>query len=60
MPNHWLTLLRPQQDGDLSASLQHDTNLHVKRRKRAHDEIGLGHLPQGRFKSFPIQSTAAD
>jgi len=43
-----------------SAFLQHDTNLHVKRWKRAHDEIGLGHLPQGRFKSFPIQSTAAD
>jgi len=56
MPNHWHTLLRPQQDGDLSAFLQHLTNLHVKRWKRAHNEIGLGHLYQGRFKSFPIQT----
>jgi putative transposase len=57
MPNHWHMVLWPEQDGDLSAFLQHLTNLHVKRWKRAHDEIGLGHLYQGRFKSFPIQTT---
>jgi putative transposase len=56
MPNHWHMVLWPEQDGDLSAFVQHLTNLHVKRWKRAHDEIGLGHLYQGRFKSFPIQS----
>ena len=57
MPNHWHMVLWPEHDGDLSAFLQHLTNLHVKRWKRAHDEIGLGHLYQGRFKSFPIQTT---
>jgi putative transposase len=57
MPNHWHMVLWPEQDGDLSAFLHHLTNLHVKRWKRAHDEIGLGHLYQGRFKSFPIQTT---
>ena len=50
-------MLWPERDGELSAFLQHLTNLHVKRWKRAHDEIGLGHLYQGRFKSFPIQTT---
>jgi len=57
MPNHWHMVLWPEHDGDLSAFLQHLTNLHVKRWKRAHSEIGLGHLYQGRFKSFPIQTT---
>jgi len=57
MPNHWHMVLWPERDGDLSTFLQHLTNLHVKRWKRAHDEIGLGHLSQGRFKSLPIQTT---
>lgn len=56
MPNHWHMVLWPEGDGHLSAFVQHVTNLHVKRWKRAHDEVGLGHLYQGRFKSFPIQS----
>jgi putative transposase len=57
MPNHWHMALWPERDDDLSAFLQHLTNLHVKRWKRAHDEIGIGHLYQGRFKSFSIQTT---
>jgi putative transposase len=57
MPNHWHMVLWPERDGELSAFLHHLTNLHVKRWKWAHDEIGLGHLYQGRFKSFPIQTT---
>ena len=56
MPNHWHMVLWPERDGDLSAFVQHVTNLHVKRWKRFHDEIGHGHLYQGRFKSFPIQT----
>jgi putative transposase len=56
MPNHWHMVLWPEHDGDLSAFVQHSTNLHVKRWKKTHGEIGLGHLYQGRFKSFPIQT----
>jgi len=56
MPSHWHMVLWPKEDGDLSVFLQHLTNLHVKRWKRAHNEIGQGHLYQGRFKSFPIQT----
>jgi len=57
MPSHWHMVLWPEHDGELSVFLQHLTNLHVKRWKRSHNEIGLGHLYQGRFKSFPIQTT---
>ena len=56
MPNHWHLILWPELDGALSAFVQHLTNLHVKRWKKAHGEVGYGHLYQGRFKSFPVQS----
>jgi putative transposase len=56
MPNHWHMVLWPEHDGDLSCFIQHFTNLHVKRWKKFRNEIGLGHLYQGRFKSFPIQT----
>jgi putative transposase len=56
MPNHWHMVLWPERDGDLSDFVQHVTNVHVKRWKFAHDEIGYGHLYQGRFKSFPVQT----
>jgi putative transposase len=56
MPNHWHMLLWPEHDGEVSSFLQHLTNLHVKRWKEHHSEVGFGHLYQGRFKSFPIQN----
>jgi putative transposase len=56
MPNHWHVVLWPEHDGDLPAFVQHVSNLHVKRWKKAHQEIGEGHLYQGRYKSFPIQT----
>jgi putative transposase len=56
MPNHWHMVLWPERDGELSAFVQHLTNLHVKRWKFAHCEVGHGHFYQGRFKSFPIQT----
>jgi len=58
MPNHWHMVLWPEHDGDLSVFVQYLTNLHVKRWKWSHHEIGEGHLYQGRFKSFPIQTEA--
>ena len=32
------------------------TNMHVKRWKEHRHEIGYGHLYQGRFKSFPVET----
>jgi len=58
MPNHWHMVLWPERDGDLPAFVQHVSNLHVKRWKKVHREVGEGHLYQGRYKSFPIQSDA--
>lgn len=56
MPNHWHFVLWPQQDGEMSAFLQRLTNTHTQRWQRAHAAVGEGHLYQGRFKSFPVET----
>jgi putative transposase len=57
MGNHWHLLLWPRQDGDLSTFMQWVTMTHTKRWHTAHGTAGIGHLYQGRFKSFPVQAT---
>ena len=56
MPNHWHLVLLPRQDGDLSRFMTWLTMTHTQRWHAYHDSIGSGHLYQGRYKSFPIQS----
>ena len=56
MPNHWHFVLWPENDGDLSAFLQRLTNTHTQRWQRAKNKVGYGHLYQGRFKSFPVET----
>ena len=56
MPNHWHLVLWPEQDGDLPAFMQQVTNTHVKRWKEHRHEIGYGHLYQGRYKCFPVET----
>jgi len=56
MSNHWHFVLWPEHDGDLPAFMQQLTNTHVKRWKEHRREIGYGHLYQGRYKSFPVQT----
>jgi putative transposase len=56
MSNHWHFILRPERDGELAAFMQQMTNMHVKRWKEHRREIGYGHLYQGRYKCFPIES----
>lgn len=56
MANHWHLLLWPRQDGELSAFMQWVTMTHSQRWHAAHGTAGTGHLYQGRFKSFPVQS----
>jgi putative transposase len=55
MPNHWHLVLQPKGDRDLATFMSWLTNTHVKR-YRAHHHGTSGHLYQGRYKSFPIQS----
>ncbi|MCH8963776.1 MAG: transposase [Planctomycetes bacterium] len=56
MPNHWHLILRPTKDGQLSEFMQQLTVAHTHRWHARHGTSGTGHLYQGRFKSFPIQS----
>ncbi len=56
MPNHWHFVLWPEHDGDLSKFMQRMANMHAQRWQRAKLQVGYGHLYQGRFKSFPVES----
>ena len=56
MPNHWHLLLRPHKDGQLSDFMRWLTLTHTQRYHAAHQTSGSGHLYQGRFKSFPVQT----
>jgi putative transposase len=56
MPNHWHLVLWPRHDGDLGAFMQKLTITHVRNWQENRRRVGYGHLYQGRYKSFPIQS----
>ena len=56
MPNHWHFVLWPEHDGDLAAFMQRLTVTHVTRWQKQHHRIGQGHVYQGRFKSFPVET----
>ncbi len=56
MPNHWHLVLWPRNDGDLSRFMAWLTLTHTQRWHAQHQSVGSGHLYQGRFKSFPVQS----
>jgi putative transposase len=56
MSNHWHLVVWPERDGDLPAFMQQVTNTHVKRWKEHRHEIGYGHLYQGRYQCFPVET----
>ena len=56
MPNHWHFVLWPEQDGELAAFLQRLTITHVRRWQEPRGQVGLGHVYQGRYKSFPVET----
>jgi len=56
MPNHWHLVLYPRQDGDLQKFMGWLSMAHTQRWHAQHKTIGHGHLYQGRYKSFPIQT----
>jgi putative transposase len=58
MGNHWHLVLWPKEDGDLSAFMKWITVTHSHRWHGAHKTVGGGHLYQGRYKSFPVQTDA--
>lgn len=56
MPNHWHLVLSPRNDGDLGIFMHHLTNKHTRQVHTTTGTIGSGHLYQGRYKSFLIDS----
>lgn len=55
MGNHWHLLLWSRADGDLSEFMRWITVTHTNRWHAAHNTVGMGHVYQGRFKSFPLK-----
>jgi len=56
MRNHWHFVIWPRKDGELTAFLRWLAHTHAMRWHVAHGTVGRGHLYQGRFKSFPVQT----
>ncbi len=56
MPNHWHMVVWPRKDGDLSAFVGWLTLTHTQRWHAQRHSVGTGHVYQGRFKSFRVES----
>ncbi len=58
MSNDWHLVLWPREDGDLSEFMKWITVTHTGRWHTSHGTVGIGHVYQGRFKSFPVESSS--
>ena len=58
MPNHWHLLLWPRRDGELSDFGHWLALTHTQRWHAHYHNVGVGHLYQGRFKSFVVAADA--
>jgi putative transposase len=56
LATHWHFVAWPKRDGELSEFFRWLANTHAIRWRIAHGTKGWGHLYQGRFKSFPVQT----
>ena len=56
LPNHWHFVLWPEQAGELSAFCRWRTHTHSMRWHAHYHTAGTGHIYQGRFQAFPIES----
>ena len=56
LPNHWHFVIWPEQDDELSEFMHQVTTTHVRRWHAFRGSDGEGHVYQGPFKSFPVQS----
>ncbi|MDN5942875.1 MAG: transposase, partial [Nitrospira sp.] len=57
MPNHWHLVVWPRHDGDLSLFMNWLTLTHTQRWHQHRHTVGDGHVYQGRFKSFPVETS---
>ena len=58
MPNHWHLLLWPRKDRDLSEYMRLVAVTHTQRLHAFRKSSGMGHVYQGRYKSFIVQHDA--
>ena len=56
LSNHWHFVVWPRADGQVTDYFRWLAHTHAMRWRVAHQTVGYGHLYQGRFKSFPVQS----
>ena len=56
MPNHWHLVLYPTEDRDLGEFMRWITTTHVRQRRTKTNSVGYGHLYQGTYKSFPVET----
>jgi putative transposase len=56
MPNHWHLLLWPERDGDLPRFMTWLGLTHTQRWHARRGTAGSGHLYQGRYKAFLVQT----
>jgi putative transposase len=56
MPNHFHLILFPREDQDLTRFMRWVTATHAKRWRAHRQSTGEGHVYQGKFRSFPIES----
>jgi putative transposase len=58
MPNHWHLVVWPRREGDLSRFMNWPTLIHTERWHEHRHTVGEGHVYQGRFTSFPVETNA--
>jgi putative transposase len=58
MPNHVHLLLWPEDDDGISCYMHRLTGTHALRLRFSNSTVGTGHVYQGRFKCFPVQTDA--
>ena len=56
MPNHWHMVLWPEKQRQLTEFLRWLTHTHRLRWHAHYHTGGTGHIYQGRYKSFPVES----
>lgn len=55
-PIYWHLVLWPESERDLPAFMQRLTNTPVQRSQQNKRLVGTGHVYQGRYKSFPVET----
>jgi putative transposase len=56
MPNHFHFVLVPPTEESIPAYMHWLMNAHIRQYHQHYETCGLGHIYQGRYKNFPIQT----